>query len=311
MNDPHVVDLFAGSGGLSLGFENAGFEPLLGVEFDEKAASTYRKNIAAPCVEYDLSTQPTLPVDEAHVDVLAGGPPCQGFSVAGKRDESDERNALVFDFLHYVDELSPSIVVIENVEGLLSMGSTIEDIHSLLDEYEYTSEHRVLDAKKYGVPQTRDRVFVVAVSSGDVPWPEPSDSRRTVGDALQSISGGPNRIEPRHQQKTIDRISQTEQGKPLYDSYTQRVRLDPDECSPTLVCGGPRPQWQQAHPYEDRGLTVRERAALQTFPDWYEFVGGVVSGRVQTGNAVPVELAESVATVLRTHESVTNDNKVK
>jgi DNA (cytosine-5)-methyltransferase 1 len=296
----NTVDLFAGAGGMSYGFEQAGYTTLCGVEFDNKAASTYRHNIPAPCIEYDLSERPTLPVSANQVDVLTGGPPCQGYSIAGDRNEDDARNRLVFDFLHYVDSLDPTYVVMENVEGILSMGDTVERIHETFTEFGYESDHRALDAEAFGVPQDRTRVIFLASKDGSHEYPDPSCESRTVGDSIcRDFGDVPNQTTPRNQQKTIDRIASTEQGEALYDSYTQRIRLDPDTTAPTLVCGGPRPSWQQAHPTEDRGLTVRERASLQTFPDWYEFRGGVVSGRVQTGNAVPPKLAGAIAEALR------------
>jgi len=293
----NVVDLFAGAGGLSLGFEQAGYRTMLGVEHDENAAATYRHNISAPCIEADLSENPTLPVAEAQVDVLAGGPPCQGFSIAGKRDSDDERNELVTNFLHYVKELSPETVVMENVTGILSMddGAVVDHIHDKFAQLGYDSAHQTLSAVSFGVPQERNRVFFIATRDGAPTFPDGNSARPTVGDYLTHDGTEPNMTTPRHQQKTIDRIKGTNKGEPLYDSYTQRIRLDENDVAPTIVCGGPRPQWQLAHPTKDRGLTVRERAALQTFPDWYEFMGGVVTGRVQTGNAVPPKMAKAIA----------------
>ncbi len=293
----NTIDLFAGAGGLSLGFEQAGYRTVLAVEADKKAASTYRRNISAPCIEMDLSQRLQLPVSEHQVDVVIGGPPCQGFSIAGKRDSDDDRNELVTDFLAYVEMLEPELVVMENVGGILSMenGSFVEEVHDTLDSLGYESEHRTLSASDFGVPQERERVFFVGRKNGTPKFPEPGDETKVVGDVLTHDDSEPNMTPPRHQQKTIERIQDTDQGEPLYDSYTQRIRLDENELSPTLVCGGPRPQWQLAHPTKDRGLTVRERAALQTFPADYMFEGGVVSGRVQTGNAVPPRLARAVA----------------
>lgn len=121
----------------------------------------------------------------------------------------------------------------------------------------------------------------------------------TVREALDRVEElHPNHTKPRHQQKTRERIRSTDAGDPLYESYTQRIRLDPDGLAPALVCGGPRPQWQYGHPSEPRGLTVHERALLQTFGPDYTFKGGVVAGRVQTGNAVPPLLAEKIAEVI-------------
>lgn len=129
-----------------------------------------------------------------------------------------------------------------------------------------------------------------------------TESWVTVGDVfadLPSLKRGettaiPNHNAPNQQQKTADRIAETEQGGQLYESHSQRTRLVAAEPAPTLVCSGPRPQWYFGHPTEPRGLTVRERARLQGFPDSFVFHGGMVAGRVQTGNAVPVDLAAAV-----------------
>ena len=100
---------------------------------------------------------------------------------------------------------------------------------------------------------------------------------------------------PSHPQSTINRIGRTKPGAPMYNSFKQRIRLDPNKPSPTQICGGIRPQFQFGHPSQPRGLSIRERARLQSFPDHYTFFGGLVQGRVQTGNAVPPLLAKALA----------------
>jgi DNA (cytosine-5)-methyltransferase 1 len=104
-----------------------------------------------------------------------------------------------------------------------------------------------------------------------------------------------NHAAPAHPQDTIDRIRATKPGEPMYPAFKQRMRLHPEKLSPTQICGGIRPQFQFGHPTQARGLTIRERARIQGFPDWYNFTGGVTQGRVQTGNAVPPLLAKAIA----------------
>lgn len=310
-----VLDLFCGAGGLSLGFDWGGFDVIAGVDYDEKAIETYRKNHNCPGYQTDISsTGPEeffkeTPFSANEVDVVAGGPPCQGFSISGDRNSDDERNTLVLDFLDYVEHIEPDAVVMENVEGIRSMddGGVVSTIHSRFSNMGYDSKDILLNAKDYGVPQRRKRVVFIALRNGEnIKLFNADIEKKTVGDVLGDFSQCPNHNTPNHQDKTRERIRDTKQGEPLYDSYTQRIRLEKNTQAPTLVCGGPRPQWQYGHPTQDRGLTVRERAALQTFPNDYEFCGGVVSGRVQTGNAVPPKMAEVIASDIKEKIKIEN-----
>ena len=193
----------------------------------------------------------------------------------------------------------------------------------------YHVEHRILNAADFGVPQIRKRLIFLA-SAKDYPiiWPEPEFGTpdrpyRTVFDAIgdlpplqpgekKSFYTSPPKTEyqkmmrdgsvvllnheaPKHPQSTFEKIRKTKPGEPMYPRFTQRIRLTWDKPSPTQVAGGIRPQFQFGHPRDPRGLTVRERARIQSFPDWYQFFGGVVQGRVQTGNAVPPLLAKAIA----------------
>ncbi len=197
----------------------------------------------------------------------------------------------------------------------------------------YRVEHRILNAADYGVPQIRRRLIFLASAEGyPIRWPKgefgkPWRPYRTVRDAIGDLPSlmpgeekteyeGPpqtdyqrmmrgnckrlkNHVAPRHPPSTIERIKRTKPGEPMYPRFTQRIRLSWDRPSPTQVAGGIRPQFQFGHPRDPRGLTVRERARIQSFPDWYEFRGGIVQGRVQTGNAVPPLLAKSIAKEIR------------
>jgi DNA (cytosine-5)-methyltransferase 1 len=108
-----------------------------------------------------------------------------------------------------------------------------------------------------------------------------------------------NHQAPNHPKATIKRIASTKPGEPMYESYKQRIRLHKDNLSPTIVSGGIRPQFAYGHPTQPRGMSIRERARLMSFPDWYNFLGGIVQGRVQTGDAVPPLLALAVASSIR------------
>lgn len=291
-----VLDLFSGAGGFSLGFKEAGFEILAGVEKEEAYADTFQNNIKAECFTFDLSKQPKIPVDYNNVDVLIGGPPCQGFSLNGNRDENDERNSLISVFLDYVGAIEPQTVVIENVEGIKSLGEEFKIIQDKLKDYGYFLDYYQLDSSKYNIPQTRKRMIVIADKKHIPNRPIQSSKNPKVKDFIYDIDEDhPNHEVPNQDDDTIQRIAQTNQGEALYEDYNQRIRLDENDLAPTLVCGGPRPQPQLAHPTQNRGLTVHERARLQTFPKSYIFSGGKVDGRVQTGNAVPPNLSKSIA----------------
>lgn len=353
---PVSIDLFCGPGGISHGLRNAGFEPVLGVDIHEPSIDTYMENhedaytvlgnvkkINGDCdvesildiIEIDDYGQNSVlrklidRIGVNNLDLLTGGIPCQGFSIANKkRDDEDERNYLFEEFIRCVKITDPEYVLIENVSTMQSAkdGEFVEDIEKCLRKLDYTVDHKVLKATEFGVPQSRERLFFLASKNqDDILWPNTSVAKNdfvTVNEAisdLPSLNAGEstnsyqqdpenayqrqmrdkkhglsNHKAPNHRKKTVERIRNTVQGEPMYDRFRQRVRLDPNEPSPTIIAGGIRPQFQFGHPVEDRGLTVRERARIQSFPDDYVFEGGLTQSRVQTGMAVPPMLAEKL-----------------
>jgi len=188
MPDLTTVDLFAGAGGLSLGFHGAGFRPLLGTDFDPDASATFNANFpGVPFVEApiaSLSAKDILKVaglKRGELDTLLGGPPCQAFSVYNhQRGFHDERSGLFREYLRIVDGLMPKTLVIENVTGMTSLGGgrAVDEIHRSLKAIGFTVEHRILEAEQYGVPQERRRIFFLASRVGPIAWPEPTHSDR-------------------------------------------------------------------------------------------------------------------------------------
>ena len=171
-NNYKLLDLFAGCGGLSTGFEMSGYKIALAVEKDEWAAETYSFNhpdtkVITKDIRKIRKIKALLP-KQKNVDGIIGGPPCQGFSLSGKRDKNDPRNSLFMDFVRFVTELQPSFFVMENVPGILSMktvkGELVRKV--ILDEYNkagYNATFKILNAAEFGVPQTRTRVIFIGI----------------------------------------------------------------------------------------------------------------------------------------------------
>jgi len=341
-----VVDLFCGAGGLSLGFDQAGHEVVGGIDIEGGFKHTFEHNHGARFVEADLSEASgrelldTLGLDPKHIDGVVGGPPCQGFSLAGaKTTPGDERNFLVTNFIRLVHQVEPNWFVMENVPRITSMedGQVLNYLLTQFDKIGYETTWEVLNAAQFGVPQARERAFFVGTEQGNTfvfPEPEYRESvqqtiligglspPRTVSEALSdlpALESGEQRNEyasdpvneyqtemrrdsldlqnhraPNHGERVVNRIKRAAPGEKIpYDSWSQKRRLSPDSTAPTLLAG-PRPTYHFAHPEDDRGLSVRERARLQSFPDSFVFKGPVAKQRQMTGNAVPPLLSYSM-----------------
>jgi DNA (cytosine-5)-methyltransferase 1 len=318
---PSVVDLFAGAGGLSLGFRQAGFRVALAVELDRNASRTFQVNQPdTPVLNCDVVGLDTRAVRDLlggfGLDALIAGPPCQGLSVAGLRYADDPRNALLREIMRMAVELRPRFVVIENVRGILGIRSAgffrwlLADLNGL----GYDVRCHLLRTCDFGVPQRRERVFIIGRLGGSPPSPpQPTHcaSHRqrcdcglpptpTVLDAigdLPSLGPGenaehllPNASTMRHSPRVIAKIARISPGGgPL--SY-RRLRSD---MAMTLVAGHSA---LPVHPSLHRTISVREAARLQGFPDNYVFAGPRSSQPLQVANAVPPPLARAIGTAL-------------
>lgn len=334
------IDLFSGCGGLSLGFEMVGYRSVLAIDCWQDALDTYVYNRpGARTLCGDLGSLNPNELKELYgipqVDVIIGGPPCQGFSIAGKRIIEDKRNTLYKSFVHFVQCFKPKAFVMENVPNILSMGEGVVKEAILKDFYElgYNVTFRVLLASDYGVPQNRKRAIFVGMLNGEYKFPEksfeaPVTSKEAISDLPEDSlkEGAAYPTEPQSEYQKLIRVDSkgvynhlitihTEQTKRIigmvpdggnYKSLpedlweTRKVhiawtRLNSQKPSFTIDCG----HNHHFHYSFNRVPTVRESARLQSFPDKFIFLGGKGSQLKQVGNAVPPLMALAIAKQLK------------
>jgi len=300
---PTVIDLFAGCGGFSLGFIQAGFEIVGFVEMWKPAIETYKLNHPnAKHLGYDITKikDGELLEYKNKIDVIIGGPPCQGFSLCGKRNINDKRNTLYKEYLRFVRIINPKTIVMENVKGLLSMKDennerVINKIVNDLIKLDYSVCYRVLNASDYGVPQNRERLIIIGKKL-DL-FPKPLDNKINVIEAIGDLPFEENGMNAhvcfKPTENTIEKIKTLKQGEKLNNKFNRsRQRIYSDKPSPTVMT---KPLF--VHPIFDRIMTPRELARLQSFPDDFRFTGSRTSMVKQIGNAVPVKLAREIAKV--------------
>lgn len=363
--DIHAIDLFAGAGGLSLGLERAGFGILAANEIEPDFCETYRLNhnhtimMEGDIHDIDFTALRRQVLAEKRLHLLAGGPPCQGFSTVGKKDEFDPRNSLFQQFLRAIGELEPEFVLFENVSGFAKMykGRIFHSLQQSLDEMGYDHTYALLNAVDFGLPQYRQRTIMVGYKRGRAfrmpqgTFSSPPDlfgrpSFRTLRMAISDLplisSGGEateylcspendyqklmrqpavplsEHIAPKHGEQLLKVIRSVPPGGCILDvplelrprGYFSNTyaRLVWDRPAPTITRNFGTPSSSRCiHPVLDRGLTTREGARLQGFPDWYRFSGGKGSKNLQIGNAVPpifgYEIGRAIRAALEACES--------
>ncbi len=295
-----VADLFAGAGGLGLGFESDGFDTV-GFESDTDAAATYAEHLGE-CLVTTLTPETDFrSLLPDGVDAVIGGPPCQPYSRAGSEAGPTDPRDGVPAFLAAVRSLAPKVVVMENVPAMLRWPGVTDSLAASLQSMGYSFESRVLKAEQHQVPQRRRRLFVVAVRPHHTwRWPSRSDELFTVSDALKGL---PEPEEPKLLTASMDDYIAR------YEAQSRCARprdVRPDEPCRTVTCrnlgGATRDMLRVRLPDGTRRrLTMREGARLQGFPDWYSFSGSEASQSRQIGNAVPPPMARALAAeVMRT-----------
>lgn len=299
-----VVDLFAGMGGMSLGFARAGFDVVCAVDLWVDALSVYAQNF-----DHDVHIQDLSDIDKAselvrtyQPDIIIGGPPCQDFSSAGKRNEEGKRADLTRSYAEIVARVQPRIFVMENVERITKSKKLCE-AKTILQEAGYHFTELVLDACKCAVPQRRKRFILI----GDRHLP--GDAYRT--ELLSGLSDKPMTI-----REYCGHLIDFEHYYRHPRSYARRAIFSIDEPSPTIRgVNRPIPKGYPGHPGDTstdigaiRSLSTRERSYIQTFPVDFILKGSKTALEQMIGNAVPVNLAYYVATaILRTNKIKAED----
>jgi DNA (cytosine-5)-methyltransferase 1 len=289
--DKTVLDLFAGCGGLSLGFEANGFRTI-GFEMDVDASNTYNRNLLGECHAELLTPESDYP----KADIVIGGPPCQPFSVGGKQlGLKDSRDGFPI-FLNAVRKLSPEVILFENVRGMLYRNKWY--LREVLDELEslgYKLNYTLLNACDYDVPQNRERVIVMGAREF-IPFPKKSTRTVTAGEALEELA-----FQFSDDSKFFTESMNTYVAK--YEKASSCVTprdLHLDRPARTLTCRNLAGATGDMHRVKlpdgrRRRVTVREAARLQSFPDWYEFTGNETKQFNQIGNAVAPYFAYHLA----------------
>ncbi|MFI3306932.1 MAG: DNA cytosine methyltransferase [Mycoplasmatota bacterium] len=327
--DLNFIDLFSGAGGLSCGMVMAGFNPIASVEIMPQAVETYKYNFSTKKgLEDHIETRDIKSkevkqnlydsVKGKEVDVIVGGFPCQGFSMAGYRVVDDPRNSLYKEMKDIVEHLKPKYIIMENVEGLRSLlnGKVEEKIIQDYKKIGYDINLTVLNSADYFVPQMRKRVIFIGNRIGESNFhPKPlltPDKYVTLGDAIGKYmkmkeNKDINFTFTKHTPEMIERLANVPEGKSLYKNYSDSWKKSPwnkPSCTIKENHGG-----TNIHPKLPRCLTARELATLQSFPDDFIFQGSKKWQLVQIGNAVPPLLGKAIGLALR--KNIKNNKKVK
>jgi len=312
------ISLFSGGGGLDLGAYLAGFRTLFASDIKEPFVSTIKANIPHTNIYagdiMSLTTTEILQLSglrKYQADLMIAGPPCQSFSILGKRKAmEDPRGKLTRKYFEIISEIRPRSFLFENVPGLLTVnkGEDFKTLWAYLQEKTgYCLFSQVCHAVDYGIPQFRDRVIIIGfredVQCDRFKFPQKTSTKFRLPDkipskwALEDVEDKANHIVRKHGAVVQARYEATKPGTRCKTDHTDRI--DPDKPSGTVLvgssAGGGRPH---IHPYYPRVITVREAARLQSFPDWYEFKGSTTDQYRQVGNAVPPIMAYEILKVV-------------
>ena len=312
------IEVCAGAGGLSKGFIDSGFHPILLNDVDKYCIETLKINHPNTNIFKGSMTDINLEkYKKLNVDVLMGGVPCQSFSQAGKREGiTDDRGKLIIHFIKMVDVINPKIFLIENVQGLVThnKGETLKYIIEKINKLNrYNINYKVLNANDYSVPQNRKRLIIVGVRNNlnkSFNFPEPHPYKPVLRDVILNCPESPGATYKKDKCDIMKLVPQggcwinipvdmqkQYMGKSYNSGGGRRgilKRLDMSKPSLTLLTTPSQKQTERCHPTQTRPLQTLEYARIQTFPDNYKFAGSVNQVYKQIGNAVPVNLSKAI-----------------
>lgn len=324
MSKLKYIDLFSGAGGFSLGFDNKNFQNIFSIDIEPNFCKTYKYNFPNHkliekdiCELSDSDMQNLIKFEE--IDVVIGGPPCQGFSIAGnigRKFVDDPRNRLFKEFVRVVKVIKPKFFVMENVARLYThkKGETRNEIIKDFEKLGYKVDCKILNSADYGVPQIRNRaIFIGSAENIEIKFPVKGVEKYiSVKEALSKYpklesgqeSSIPNHISMSHSAQMLKKMSYVTDGgdrneipvkiRPTSGDVRKYIKYASDKPS-VCVTGDMRKIF---HYEQNRALTVRELAKLQSFPDNFVFKGNRISQQQQVGNSVPPKMAEAIAEII-------------
>lgn len=324
-NEINYIDLFSGAGGMSLGFDQVGFNNIFSIDIEPRFCETYRTNFPKHnLIQKDISKLSNEEIKSLIgnqiIDVIIGGPPCQGFSMAGnigRKFIDDSRNQLFREFARIVEIVQPSYFVMENVARLFThnKGETKKEIIELFKKMNYNVDCKVVNTADFGIPQVRNRVlFIGNRISNNIVFPtktidKPISIKEAI-DKLPKLKSGekskiPNHISMKHSEQMLEKMKYVSDGgnrneipeliRPKSGDVRKYIRYKSTEPA-VCVTGDMRKIF---HYSQNRALTVRELATLQTFPLDFIFKGSTISQQQQVGNSVPPILAKEIALIIK------------
>lgn len=318
MTDVTCIDLFAGAGGTSLGFARAGIRHVLLNEVNSHAVATLRANSQTHNLNWEVNGHDVRDIDFSGLRsrIIQAGFPCQAFSHIGQGlGFLDTRGTMFFEFARAISEVRPDIAIGENVRGLLShdQGRTLSTMLDAFDDLGYDVNYRLLRSQFLDVPQKRERLFIIAVRRGSglpIVFPREKSYILTLRSALAGVPSSAGQQYSPARARVLDLVPEGGNWRDLPHDIQRDFlgaslrtsggntgtakRLAWNEPSLTLTCTPSQKKTERCHPDQTRPLTVREYARIQTFPDTWEFCGGVGAQYTQIGNAVPVNMAYHV-----------------
>lgn len=313
-----IISLFAGAGGMDIGFEKAGFRTVWANEYDKSIAPSYQKYFASTAFDgRSIRDIPDADIPEKIVGVI-GGPPCQSWSEAGaRRGIDDPRGELFFEYLRVIQRAQPSFFVAENVHGLIHARNlaSFQKIIKLFEKEGYVVSWKLLKASDYGVAQDRERVFIVGYHKSlgkKFVFPEPLKEKKTLRDAIGNLARlkiGSARGIKNHEFfdsgyspifMSRNRVRSWDEQSFTILATDRHIPFHPSAPKMVKVPGQDQRKFAEGHEHKYRRLTIRECARIQSFPDDYEFVySNMRIAYKMIGNAVPVDLAYWVAKTIK------------